>query len=102
MAVVKLTKDNFDAEALQSTKPVLVDFYADWCGPCKMISPLVEELSEESAAYKVGKVNVDETPEVAARYGVMSIPTLIVFKDGKVANQAVGARGKDAIRRMLD
>ena len=102
MAVVKLTKANFDTEALQANKPVLVDFYADWCGPCKMVSPLVDELSEESDAYKVGKVNVDESPELAAKYGVMSIPTLIVFKDGKVANQAVGARGKDAIRRMLD
>ena len=101
MAVIKLTKSNFDTEAIQSTKPVLVDFYADWCGPCKMVSPLVDELSEESDAYKVGKVNVDESPELAARYGVMSIPTLIVFKNGQVAQQAVGARGKDAIRKML-
>lgn len=102
MAVIKLTKSNFETEAIQSTKPVLVDFYADWCGPCKMVSPLVDELSEESDAFKVGKVNVDESPELAARYGVMSIPTLIVLKDGKVANQAIGARGKDAIRRMID
>ena len=101
MAVIKLTKSNFETEAIQSTKPVLVDFYADWCGPCKMVSPLVDELSEESDAFKVGKVNVDESPELAARYGVMSIPTLIVLKDGKVANQAIGARGKDAIRRMI-
>ena len=102
MAVIKLTKDNFDTEALQSNLPILIDFYADWCGPCKMISPLVAELAEESTAYKVGKLNVDENPESAARYGVMSIPTLIVLKDGKVAQQAVGARGKDAIRHMLD
>jgi len=101
MAVVKLTKANFDTEALQANKPVLVDFYADWCGPCKMVSPLVDELAEESTAYVVGKVNVDESPELAARYGVMSIPTLIVFKNGQVAQQAVGARGKDAIRKML-
>ena len=101
MAVIKLTKSNFETEAIQSTKPVLVDLYADWCGPCKMVSPLVDELSEESDAFKVGKVNVDESPELAARYGVMSIPTLIVLKDGKVANQAIGARGKDAIRRMI-
>jgi len=101
MAVIKFTKDNFDAEALQSTKPVLVDFYADWCGPCKMVSPLVDELAEESDAYKVGKVNVDESPDLAAKYGVMSIPTLIVLKEGKVSQQAVGARGKDAIRKML-
>lgn len=101
MAVIKLTKANFETEALNSTKPVLVDFYADWCGPCKMVSPLVDELAEESDSYKVGKINVDESPELAAKYGVMSIPTLIVFKDGKVAQQAIGARGKDAIRRML-
>ena len=91
MAVIKLTKANFEAEALKSAKPVLVDFYADWCGPCKMVSPLVDELAEESDAYKVGKINVDESPELAAKYGVMSIPTLIVFKDGKVAQQAIGA-----------
>ncbi|MDD3410441.1 MAG: thioredoxin [Eubacteriales bacterium] len=101
MAVIKLTKDNFEAEALQSAKPVLVDFYADWCGPCKMVSPLVDQLAEESDAYKVGKINVDEQPELAAKYGVMSIPTLLVLKDGKVAQQAVGARGKEAIRAML-
>ncbi len=101
MAVIKLTNENFESEALRSAKPVLVDFYADWCGPCKMVSPLVDELAEESDAYKVAKVNVDDYPEIAARYGVMSIPTLIVLKDGKVAQQAVGARGKDAIRRML-
>ena len=83
------------------TQPCIIDFYADWCGPCKMVSPLVDELSEESDAYKVGKVNVDESPELAAKYGVMSIPTLIVLKDGKVAQQAIGARGKDAIRKML-
>lgn len=101
MAVIQFTKENFETEALKSAKPVLVDFYADWCGPCKMVSPLVDELAEESDAYKVGKVNVDDYPEIAARYGVMSIPTLIVLKDGKVAQQAVGARGKDAIRKML-
>ena len=101
MAVIKVTTANFEKEALQSAKPVLVDFYADWCGPCRMVSPLVDELSEESDAFKVGKVNVDESPELAARYGVMSIPTLLVLKDGKVAQQAVGARGKDAIRKML-
>ena len=101
MAVIKFTKANFETEALQSAKPVLIDFYADWCGPCRMVSPLVDELAEESDAYKVGKVNVDESPELAARYGVMSIPTLIVLKNGQVAQQAVGARSKDAIRKML-
>jgi thioredoxin 1 len=101
MAVIKLTNQNFEAEAIRSTKPVLIDFYADWCGPCKMVSPLVDELAEESDAYKVGKVDVDESPELAARYGVMSIPTLIVLKNGEIAQQAIGARGKDAIRRMI-
>ena len=102
MAVIKLTKANFETEALKSTKPVLVDFYADWCGPCKMVSPLVDELSEESDAYKVGKVNVDESPELAAKYGVMSIPTLIVFENGDVADKAVGARNKSFILQMLE
>ncbi len=101
MAVLKLTSQNFEAEAIHSTKPVLIDFYADWCGPCKMVSPLVDELAAESEAYKVGKVNVDDSPELAARYGVMSIPTLIVLKDGKIAQQAIGARSKDAIRKMI-
>lgn len=102
MAVIELTKDNFQAEALQSEKPVLVDFYADWCGPCKMVAPLVHQLSEESDAYKVGKINVDDSPELAAQYSVMSIPTLIVFKGGQVHQKAVGARSKDAIKAMLD
>ena len=101
MSVQKLSQDAFDKEVLSNPGTVLVDFYADWCGPCRMVSPLVDELSEESDAFKVGKVNVDESPELAARYGVMSIPTLLVLKDGKVAQQAVGARGKDAIRKML-
>ncbi len=101
MAVIELTKENFELEALKSDKPVLVDFYADWCGPCKMVAPIVHELAQESDAYKVGKVNVDESPELAARYNVLSIPTLIVFKAGQVAQQVVGARGKDALKAML-
>ena len=101
MAVIRLTKDNFEDEVLKADKPVLVDFYADWCGPCKMVSPLVDQLAEEGDAYKVGKINVDDSPELASKYNVMSIPTLIVFKQGKVSQQAVGARGKDAIRDML-
>ena len=101
MAIIKLNASNFQTEVLDSPKPVLVDFYADWCGPCKMVGPLVETLSDESDAYKVGKINVDESPELAARYQVMSIPTLIVFADGKIKQQAVGARGKEDIRRML-
>ncbi|MEA5014420.1 MAG: thioredoxin [Candidatus Limiplasma sp.] len=101
MAVVEITQDKFESEVLQSDKPVLVDFYADWCGPCKMVAPLVQQLAEESDAYKVYKINVDHSPELAARYNVLSIPTLIVFKGGKVAQQAVGARSKDAIKAML-
>ena len=101
MAVIKLTSQNFETEAISSTKPVLIDFYADWCGPCKMVSPLVDELAEESDAYKVGKVNVDEYPELAARYGVMSIPTLMVFSAGEIKEKAVGARPKAAILKLL-
>jgi thioredoxin 1 len=101
MAVIKFTKDNFDAEALQSKVPVLIDFYADWCGPCRMVSPIVDQIAQEGGAFKVGKVDVDRSPELAAKYGVMSIPTLVVLKDGQVAQQAVGARSKDQILKML-
>jgi len=101
MAAIQFTKDNFDAEALKSDVPVLIDFYADWCGPCRMVSPIVEQIAGEGGDYKVGKIDVDRSPELAARYGVMSIPTLIVLKDGKVAQQAVGARSKEQILRML-
>ncbi len=101
MAVIQLTKSNFDSEALQSTVPVLIDFYADWCGPCRMVSPIVEQIANEGGNYKVAKIDVDRSPELAAQYGVMSIPTLVVLKDGKVANQAVGARSKDQILKML-
>lgn len=102
MATIKLNSKNFQSEVLDSDKPVLVDFYADWCGPCKMVSPFVEQISEESSAYKVGKINVDESPDLAAKFNVMSIPTLMVFKGGKVVQSALGARGKDAIKAMLD
>ncbi len=101
MAAIQLTKANFDTEALQSDVPVLIDFYADWCGPCRMVSPIVEQISNEHSEFKVGKINVDNSPELAAKFGVMSIPTLIVIKDGKVAQQAIGARSKDQILRML-
>jgi thioredoxin 1 len=101
MATIKLTKDNFDSEALQSNVPVLIDFYADWCGPCRMVSPIVDQIANEGGAFKVGKVDVDRSPELAAKYGVMSIPTLVVLKDGMVAQQAVGARSKDQILKML-
>ena len=101
MAVIKVTTDTFDNEALKGEGKVLVDFYADWCGPCKMVAPIVEEISNESAAYKVCKLNVDDAPDIAARYGVMSIPTLIVFEKGKVVNKMVGAQSKQLIASML-
>lgn len=102
MAVVTITKQNFDAEVLQSTQPVLVDFWASWCGPCRMLSPIVDEVAQERTDIKVGKVNVDEQPELAGQFGVMSIPTLLVFKNGKLANQAVGMRPKSAVLALLD
>ena len=102
MTALKLTQDNFEHEVLKADKPVLVDFWAPWCGPCRMVSPIVEEIAGEVAGRaKVGKVNVDEEPELAARYGVMSIPTLIVVKDGKVVSSTVGAQPKQAILGML-
>ncbi|WP_428770125.1 thioredoxin [Treponema sp. HNW] len=101
MSAITLTKDNFEKEVLQSDKPVLVDFWASWCGPCRMVSPIVDEIAGEISHAKVGKVNVDEQSELAAQYGVMSIPTLIVFKDGKIAQQAVGARDKAGLLDLL-
>lgn len=103
MAELKITAANFENEVLHSDKPVLLDFYADWCGPCKMLSPILHELAEEkSGALKVGKVNVDEQPDLAAQFGVMSIPTLLVFKNGKLVNQTVGARPKSGVLALLD
>lgn len=103
MAELKITAANFENEVLRSDKPVLLDFYADWCGPCKMLSPILHELAEEkSGTLKVGKVNVDEQPDLAAQFGVMSIPTLLVFKNGKLVNQTVGARPKSGVLALLD
>lgn len=97
-----ITSENFDSEVLNSDKPVLVDFWATWCGPCRMIAPVVDEIETEYAdKIKVGKVNVDDEPEIAANFNIMSIPTLLVFKDGKVAASSVGARPKDDIVQML-
>lgn len=101
MSALVLTKENFQKEVMESDKPVLVDFWAPWCGPCRMVSPLVDEIANEIDYAKVGKVNVDEQSELAAQYGVMSIPTLIVFKNGRIAQQAVGARDKNGIRALL-
>lgn len=101
MAVIKLTKDNFEAEVMNCDKPVLIDFYADWCGPCRMVAPIVAEIAEEHPEYKVCKVNVDEEGALAEKFEVMSIPALFVIKDGKVAEQSVGARPKAQILAML-
>ena len=100
MAVLKLNKDNFN-EALNTDKTVLIDFFATWCGPCKMVSPIVDEIAEEYPEYLIAKVDVDENPELAGEFGVMSIPTLVVIKDGKVINQSAGARPKAQILAML-
>lgn len=101
MAVVTITKENFEQEVLQSEKPVLLDFWASWCGPCRMLSPIVDEVAEERGDVKVGKVNVDEQPELAGEFGVMSIPTLLVFEQGKLVRQAVGARPKASVLDLL-
>lgn len=95
--VKELNESNFEEEVLKSDKPVLVDFWASWCGPCRMVSPLVDELAEEHPEYKFCKVNVDDQEKLAIKYNVMSIPLLIVFKDGKISNHSVGAIPKDSI-----
>ena len=102
MAVITITKENFETEVLKSAQPVLLDFWAAWCGPCRMLSPVVDEVAEERTDVKVGKVNVDEQPDLAAEFGVMSIPTLLVFQNGRLVNQAVGARPKSGVLALLD
>ena len=101
MQAITITKDNFDAEVLKSEKPVLLDFWAPWCGPCRMIGPIIDELAGELADVKVGKINVDDNQELAVSFGAMSIPLLAVVKDGKVAAQKLGAIPKEAILEML-
>ncbi len=101
MSVIKISKENFENEVLKSDKPVLLDFYADWCNPCRMVGPVIAEIAQERSDIKVGKINVDEEPELAAQFSVMSIPMLAVIKDGKVANKAVGARPKEQILELL-
>lgn len=101
MSVLKITSENFEQEVLQSEKPVLVDFYADWCGPCKMMAPVIEEIAGEAEDVKVGKLNIDNEMEIAQKYGVMSIPTLIVFKNGAEVKRDLGAKPKKAVLDML-
>ena len=101
MAAIEITKDNFEQEVIKSDKPVLVDFWASWCGPCKMLSPVVEQIADEESSIKVGKVNVDEEDMLAAQFGVSSIPTLVVFKNGEEVNRSVGVVPKDAILALV-
>jgi len=101
MSAININKNNFQNEVINSDKPVLLDFWAPWCGPCRMVSPIIEEIAAERSDIKVGKVNIDEEAELAVQFGVMSIPSLVVMKDGKIVNQSVGARPKDAILALL-
>ncbi|BAK97316.1 thioredoxin [Oscillibacter valericigenes Sjm18-20] len=101
MSITTITMENIQKEVLESEKPVLLDFWASWCGPCRMISPLVDEIAAENDSVKVGKINVDEQRELARAFNIMSIPTLVVMKNGKVVNQSVGARPKQQIVSML-
>ena len=101
MAVITITKENFQSEVVQSDKPVLLDFWATWCGPCRMVSPIVDQIADERSDIKVGKLNVDEQPELAQQFRIISIPTLVVMKDGQIANKAVGAMPKEEILALL-
>ena len=101
MAVSVITKENFEAEVLQAQQTVLVDFWASWCGPCRILSPVVDEIAQSNPAIKVCKIDVDDQPELAQRYGVMSIPTLIVFRNGEEINKSVGVQPKAQIEAML-
>lgn len=101
MSVIHVNKNNFQEEVLLSDKPVLLDFWATWCGPCRMVSPILDEIAAQRSDIKVGKINVDEQPELAAQFRVMSIPTLVVMKNGRIVQQAVGARPKAQILSML-
>lgn len=101
MAIIHINNENFEQEVLKSEKPVLVDFFATWCGPCKMLSPILDQVAAERSDIKVCKIDVDQQPELAARYNVMSIPTLLVVRDGQVVNQALGALPKQALLDLL-
>jgi thioredoxin 1 len=100
---MQFTDQNFEGEVLKSDKPTLVDFWAEWCGPCQMMGPIIEELAKElEGKFKIGKMNVDENRETASKYGIMSIPTLIIFKDGKEAKQLVGLQSKESLKEELE
>lgn len=101
MSAININKTNFQNEVINSEKPVLLDFWASWCGPCRMVSPIVDEIAAERGDITVGKVNVDEQPELAGQFGIMSIPTLVVMRNGKIVRQAVGAQSKPQILDML-
>lgn len=102
MSIVSINSNNFESEVLNANSVVLVDFWADWCGPCRMLAPILEEISDERADVKICKVNVDEESELATKYNIMSIPTIIVFKDGEIFKRVVGAQSKQAILSILD
>ena len=101
MAVIEITKENFETEVLKSDKPVLLDFWAPWCGPCRMLSPIVDEISEERDDIKVGKINVDEQEELSAQFGVMSIPMLVVMENGEITNTSVGYKPKKDVLKII-
>lgn len=101
MSVINIKENNFTKEVINCDKPVLLDFWASWCGPCRMVSPLIDEIANERTDIKVGKINVDEEPELARRFDIMSIPTLIVIKNGKIVNQSIGVKPKEAILEMI-
>lgn len=102
MAVIELTKENFEEEVLKSDKPVLVDFWAAWCGPCRMVAPVISQLAEEHPEYKIAKLDVDSQPELAGQYSIMSIPSIYVFKNGEVYNKTVGVQSKENLLKLFD